>query len=200
MEINQDILHKYTAGQCSEDEKLLVEKWLENDSWDSIDETNTAPSEIGQTMWVNVSTDTGKTKKISWLRVTAAASIVVLFGISLLHFKYDTRDAHSFANESFDQTKFFAADHYDVLLSGNTKANIDLINNKLTFTGDLIIKPKRNFTLLDADQNTLNFKAGREYFISDSPDFGKIVVFQKSDLAFLPSNMQIKIKEQFRSI
>src|SRR5690606_20407271 len=200
MEINQDMLLKYTAGQCSEGEKLLVEKWLDNDSWDSIDDNRTVAEEVGQTMWNNVSIDTAKTKRIGWLAVAAAASIVFLCGISFLYFKYETLDSRYFANESFHQTKLFTEDHYDVFLSGNSNASIDLVNNKLIFSGDFIIKPKRNFTLFDADHNTLIFKAGREYFISDSPDFDKIVVFQKSDLAFLPSNMQIKIKEQFRSI
>ncbi|MNI95764.1 hypothetical protein D3C73_1540840 [compost metagenome] len=85
-------------------------------------------------------------------------------------------------------------------LSKNSIARIDLINKKLTFSGDFIIKPKRDFELLDNNHNILVFKAGKEYFVSDSPDFGKIVAFQKSDLAFLPSNMQIKIREQFQSI
>ncbi|MBD1426045.1 hypothetical protein [Sphingobacterium arenae] len=200
MKINQDILHKYTAGQCSAEEKLWVEKWLENDSWDSIDENKAVAEEIGQTIWEKVSSDTNKTKRISWLRVAAAASIVFLLGFSFFYFEYDALDAQSFANESMDQTKFFTEEHYDVLLSGNSNASIDLIHNKLIFSGDFIIKPKRDFTLLDTEDNTLIFKAGREYFISDSPDFGRIVVFQKSDLAFLPFNMQLKIEEQFRSI
>lgn len=200
MKIDQDMLLKYTAGHCSADEKLLVENWLESDSWDSIDKDGTVAEEIGQTMWNNLLKDTAQTKRIGWRSVAAAASIVFLCGISFLYFKQEGPNSQYFANKSFDQMKFFTEAHYDVLLSGNSKASIDLINNKLIFSGDFIIKPKRNFTLLDADHNTLIFKAGREYFISDSPDFGKIVVFQKSDLAFLPSNMQIKIKEQFRSI
>ncbi|QBQ42867.1 hypothetical protein [Sphingobacterium psychroaquaticum] len=200
MKINPDMLHKYASGQCSEDEKLLVEKWLESDSWDSIEEQEVVAEEVGKSIWHGVSEQTVATRRISWAKITAAAAVLFILGFSFLHFRQETLDSLSFANESLGETKFFVRENYDVLLGGNSNVKIDLVNNKLLFSGDFILKPKCDFKLLDADQNTLVFKAGREYFVSDSPDFGKIVAFQKSDLAFLPSSMQIKIREQFQSI
>ena len=201
MKVNPDMLHKYSLGQCSEEETLLVEKWLANDSWESIDVDETLEDQaIEEDIWLNVSHKTVATRKINWGRMAAAAAVLLIAAFSFLHFKQQSLDSLSFANASFDKAKFFVENHYDVFLGTNSNAQIDLINNKLVFSGDFIIKPKRDFKLLDADHNTLEFKAGREYFVSDSPDFGKIVAFQKSDLAFLPSNMQIKIRAQFQSI
>ncbi|MDF2474565.1 MAG: hypothetical protein K0S24_48 [Sphingobacterium sp.] len=200
MEINQDILKKYASGQCAEGDKHLVEKWLNDDSWDSITENKEVNEEVGATMWDKITLDVTQHKIINWGKVTAAAAIVFVLGFSVFHFSQPTLDNHTFTNTSVENSKFFTEDHYDVHLSKNSTANIDLVNKKLAFSGDFIIKPKRDFELLDNNHNILVFKAGKEYFVSDSPDFGKIVAFQKSDLAFLPSNMQIKIREQFQSI
>ncbi len=200
MEINQDILKKYASGQCSETDRHLVEKWLNDDSWHSIAESTAVNEEVGSAIWNKITTDATHNHKINWGKITAAAAVVFVIGFSIFHFSHPTLDNHTFSNTSVDNSKFFTEDHYDVQLSKNSTARIDLINKKLTFSGDFIIKPKRDFELLDNNHNILVFKAGKEYFVSDSPDFGKIVAFQKSDLAFLPSNMQIKIREQFQSI
>ncbi len=200
MEINQDILKKYASGQCSGADKHLVEKWLNNDSWDSMLENKDINEEIGSDLWNNLSTTISQNRKLYWARLTAAAAVIFVLGFSVFHFSHPALDNLTFTNTSVENSKLFTEDHYDVQLSKNSTANIDLVNKKLTFSGDFIIKPKRDFELLDSNHNTLIFKAGREYFVSDSPDFGKIVAFQKSDLAFLPSNMQIKIREQFQSI
>lgn len=200
MEINPDILKKYASGQCSEADKHLVDKWLNNDSWDSITESNDVNEDIGSTIWDNISAVDTQTRKINWRNFSAAAAVLFVLGFSILYFSHPTLDNHTFTNRSIENSKLFTEDHYDVQLSKNSTANIDLVNKKLTFSGDFILKPKRDFELLDSNHNMLVFKAGREYFVSDSPDFGKIVAFQKSDLAFLPSSMQIKIREQFQSI
>ncbi len=200
MEINQDILKKYASGQCSEADRHLVENWLNDDSWHSIAESTPVNEEVGSAIWDKITADATHNHKINWIKITAAAAVVFVLGCSIFHFSHPTLDNQTFSNTSVDNSKFFTEDHYDVQLSKNSTAHIDLINKKLTFSGDFIIKPKRDFELLDNNHNILVFKAGKEYFVSDSPDFGKIVAFQKSDLAFLPSNMQIKIREQFQSI
>ncbi|PUV26207.1 hypothetical protein DCO56_04415 [Sphingobacterium athyrii] len=200
MEINQDILKKYASGQCGEADKHLVEKWLNNDSWDSIAESNPINEEIGSAMWDKINSDARQNKRINWGRIIAAASVIFVLGFSMFYFSHPTLDNQTFTNSSAENSKFFTEEYYDVQLSKNSTANIDLVNKKLAFSGDFIIKPKRDFELLDSNQNKFVFKAGREYFVSNSPDFGKIVAFQKSDLAFLPSTMQIKIREQFQSI
>jgi len=199
MEINQEILKKYASGQCSEADKHLVEIWLNNDSWDSISESNHANEEVGSEIWDKIITD-ALNRKIKWGKIAVAAAVVFALGCSIFYLTNPSLDNHTFTNTSVENSKFFIEDHYDVQLSKNSTANINLVNRTLTFSGDFILKPKRDFELLDSNHNMLVFKAGREYFVSDSPDFGKIVAFQKSDLAFLPSNMQIKIREQFQSI
>lgn len=199
MEINQNILKKYASGQCSEADRHLVEKWLNNDSWDSIAESTQVNEEVGSSMWNKITADATQNGKIKWRKIAAAAVILVI-GFSIFYFSNPALDNHTFTNTSAENSKFFTEDYYDVQLSKNSMANIDLVNKKLAFSGDFIIKPKRDFELLDSHHNKLVFKAGREYFVSNSPDFGKIVAFQKSDLAFLPYNMQIKIREQFQSI
>jgi hypothetical protein len=198
MEINQEILKKYASGQCSEAEKHAVEKWLDNNSWDSIAENNHVDELVGSDMWNKINADVYRYRKFHWAKITAAAVLVI--GFSVFYLSPPALDNHTFTNTSIENSKLFTENHYDLQLSKNSTANIDLVNKKLTFSGDFMITPKRDFELVDSNHNVLVFKAGREYFVSDSPDFGKIVAFQKSDLAFLPSNMQIKIREQFQSI
>lgn len=200
MEINQDILKKYASGQCTDADKRAVEKWLNNDSWDSIVENNHVNEQVGSSIWDKLNAEVSQHSKLRWIKITAAAAVAVVLGFSIFYLSPPALDNHTFTNTSIENSKLFNEDHYDVQLSKNSTANIDLVNKKLTFTGDFMIKPKRDFELSDSNHNVLVFKAGREYFVSDSPDFGKIVAFQKSDLAFLPSNMQIKIREQFQSI
>lgn len=200
MRISQDMLNKYAAGRCSDAERRLVEKWLHNDSWDNLGGSEQVKDEIGNAIWGNLSNEITYSKKFGWLKIAVAASIVLMLGFSFYYFRPTALDSHIFTNESPDHSKYFVENHYDVLLGTNSNASIDLINKTLTFSGDFIIKPKTDFRLLDGNHNAFVFKAGREYFVSDSPDFGRIVVFQKSDFAFLPSTMQIKIREQFQSI
>jgi hypothetical protein len=200
MEINQNILKKYASGQCTEADKHVVEKWLNDDSWDSISESSSVNEKVGSAMWEKLNAEVSTHRKLTWTKIAAAAATVILVGFSVIYLSSPALDNRTFTNTSIARAKLFTEDHYDVQLSKNSTANIDLVNKKLTFTGDFIIKPKRDFELVDSNHNVLLFKAGREYFVSDSPDFGKIVAFQKSDLAFLPSNMQIKIREQFQSI
>lgn len=200
MEINQDILKKFASGQCSEADKHFVEQWLNNDSWDSISDNTQVNDKVGAAIWDNLVADVSPNKRQYWPKIAGAAAILLVCGFSIFNLSDPALDNHTFTNASIETSKLFTEDHYDVQLSKNSTAQIDLINKKLTFSGDFIIRPKRDFELLDSNHNTLVFKAGREYFVSDSPDFGKIVAFQKSDLAFLPSTMQIKIRDQFQSI
>ncbi len=200
MEINQDILKKFASDQCSEADKHFVEQWLNNDSWDSISDNTQVNDKVGAAIWENLVADVSPNKRQYWPKIAGAAAILLVCGFSIFYLSGPALDNHTFTNASIETSKLFTEDHYDVQLSKNSTAQIDLINKKLTFSGDFIIRPKRDFELLDSNHNTLVFKAGREYFVSDSPDFGKIVAFQKSDLAFLPSTMQIKIRDQFQSI
>lgn len=200
MKIDQSILNKFATGQCSEAERLMVEKWLDDGSWDSIVEgEEQVKDEVGQSIWLAVNQESPKKAWMGKVYIGIAASLLFFMGFYFFSYSTDDLDAHTFTNESFNQTKVFIEDHYDVLLSSNSVASIDLINNKLSFTGDFVIKPKRDFELL-LGNSTVVFKEGREYFVSDSPDFGRTVALQKSDLAFLPPNMQIKIREQFQDI
>lgn len=200
VKIDQGMLNRYATGHCSEAEILLVEKWLDNESWASIEDGDSEVNkEVGQSIWRTVNQGSKKERRIGKVYVGVAASILFLIGMFFSYDRAEPLDAHTFTNESFDQTKVFAEDHYDVLLSSNSVASIDLINNKISFSGDFVLKPKRDFELR-LGNNMMFFKEGREYFVSDSPDFGQVVALQKSDLAFLPPNMQIKIIEQFQDI
>ena len=78
MEINQEILKKYASGQCSGADKHLVEKWLNNDSWDSMLENKDINEEIGSDLWNNLSTTISQNRKLYWARLTAAAAVILI--------------------------------------------------------------------------------------------------------------------------
>lgn len=200
MKIDQGILNKYATEQCSEAERLMVEKWLDDNSWNSLEgDEEQVKEEVGQSIWSAIIQDSPNERSVWKMYTAVAASLLFFMGFYFFKYKSDDLDAHTFKNESVNQTKVFIENHYDVLLSSNSIASIDLINSKLSFTGDFVIKPKRDFELV-LGNSIVVFKEGREYFVSDSPDFGQAVALQKSDLAFLPPNMQIKIRAQFQDI
>lgn len=201
MKIDQDMLNRYATGQCSAAEQLLVEEWLDTNSWDSLADDDAAPvdASIGDAMWKEVDVVEPRVRRIPKLTIAIAASLVCVLGFCFLQFKKDTYTAHTFTNVSLGQAKMFEEALYDVLLSSNSNASIDLINNTFSFSGDFIFKPKKDMELV-LGNTVFVFKEGREYFVSDSPDFGESVAFQKTDLAFLPANMQMKIREQFQEI
>ena len=100
MKINPDILKKYASGKCTEADKHLVEKWLSNNSWDSIGESSEVNEDIGSTIWDKITAEGAETRKINWHKICAAAAVIFILGFSILYFPHPILDNHTFTNRS----------------------------------------------------------------------------------------------------
>jgi hypothetical protein len=59
-------------------EKHAVEKWLDNNSWDSIAENNHVDELVGSDMWNKINADVYRYRKFHWAKITAAAAVLVI--------------------------------------------------------------------------------------------------------------------------
>jgi transmembrane sensor len=80
----KELLTKYKAGDCTDAEKALVEKWLFQYQQTELDLSDERIDEIGQEIYLNLPKAPVKIiKGRLWLRIAAAAAILVFLSTGL---------------------------------------------------------------------------------------------------------------------
>jgi len=84
----QELLARYRAGKCSEEEKLMLEKWFHEIGKEEVHQlTEKDFTILKNEMWQVIE---GKTERKSfrlWYRLAAAAAIVVVFSAGLFYYR-----------------------------------------------------------------------------------------------------------------
>jgi transmembrane sensor len=121
----KELLIKYKAGNCTASEKDLVEKWLFQYQSDELDLSDERIEEIGQEMWHNLPKPPFKIiRNKLWLRLTAAAVVLMFLSVSLYFLVNSNAHGH--------QAAVFTKD----VVPGGNKAILTLANGKkITLTG-----------------------------------------------------------------
>jgi len=123
----EELLNKFREGNCTDEEKALIEYWAHNlgvDGESGLSETDiiNAQSE----MWLHIDPEKKRTvvKHLSWL--SAAAAILILVSIATLFIiRPGKKDEQSIASASFDKIK-----------PGGNKAILTLANGKKIVLND----------------------------------------------------------------
>lgn len=208
MDINKALLEKYELGLCTEQERLAVQEWLDNDSWDDLEitaEDETVKTEI----WSNLSQHIGKgeenkvvtmpASRALWAGYAAAASVVLALGFFLWQQRWEEVQEDFYADNQHTPIAWCHEQNFDLLLSQNSSAHIDMKTGSISLSGNIMFKPKRDVTLHDVRNNQVfHFKQDQIYVLSEFPTENKFIVLQKDELPFLPPPIQRKLKKQFQ--
>ncbi len=199
--INKALLEKYELGQCTEQERIAVCNWLENEDWDQLDMDSDTVEEVDQEMiWSPIEAFVDKKESPVyrlWLKpaVSIAASLLVILGAYYWTSQGNPKASQSaslFSQASVKQQAF------EFVLGANSKANIDVNSGDFTLTGNVLFKPNKDIILQYGKQANLHFKAGETYYLSETKDPNKIIIVRKGEFTFLPAIVQKQIRKQFQ--
>lgn len=210
MDISKALLEKYELGQCNDQELAAVRAWLDSEEWGDLDFDGSVGTDIRDEMWTDISSILNQPQTVikeSRPRVSpimrywkgiSAASIILLVGVYYLFYP-STEDLEIFqASNGKSEIVSFSKDHFDLVLSANSVANIDFESGNISLTGNIMFSPKRDFVLQDERSNrSFNFKRGEVYFVSEREEQKKLIILSKKEIMFLPPVIQRKIKQQF---
>jgi len=91
----KELLTKYKAGECTDAEKALVEKWLFQYQQNELDLSDERIDEIGQDIWLNLPKPRVQVIKGNlWLRIATAATILAFLSTGLYFILNSTSQNH----------------------------------------------------------------------------------------------------------
>lgn len=215
MEINRDLLEKYERGECTEQEIEVVEQWLDHEEWDELP-TLDLDQALGQEIWQDVllhnEAEENAQKEISAVRLKSKKRILFISGIAAgliacfffakqFHMSSHGEQRELAASNKNESAIWLKEDLFDLLLSSNSTANINLKTGCFSLSGDALFKPKQDFSLQDKDsRNSFSFKRGLVYILSRDAHSNKLHVFSEQELNFLPPTIQRRYIQQFQTI
>lgn len=216
MIVNKELIEKYHAGECSPEERRLVEEWLLSDYSDERlllpggEDKEIHKQEMWNEIIAGLPEETGISQKpaglLSRVLQIGIAALLLLglsFTLILSNFRDDNDQPGSFSN-SGASLKELELEDYRIILAPNSKINYQA--GLIDFKGSILISPKQDIELtLQADYEDasgslekVEFKMGQTYiaFISSSDDY-KVIVLNKKNLIHLPDVLQKQINSQF---
>ena len=171
MKVTPELLKKYHRGECSEEERQLVERWLENDEVEKAFPADEKLPKIKSEMWASISTDLNNNAPTLPLfrSVSKYAAAISILLVTFLGGRYsaNTANAHTHHEDTTANHIFITGGNgaYGNLPGDNFKIGFDgiikLYNNsselKMIQIGDtsFTLAPKTNYYL---DGNTDNPK------------------------------------------
>lgn len=133
----------------------------------------------------------------TWLSVAAAAAVFLCLGWWTL-VNTDNQSNNFNATNSEQTLMLWEEDGFELALSQNSSASINLQSENIAVSGDILFTPKRDFVLHDKHGETdFNFRQGQVYYISTNPNTSKLMVFSQQELQYLPPILRKHIRKQF---
>ncbi len=133
----------------------------------------------------------------TWLSVAAAAAVFLCLGWWTL-VNRDNQSNNFNATNSEQTLMLWEEDGFELALSQNSSASINLQSENIAVSGDILFTPKRDFVLHDKHGETdFNFRQGQVYYISTNPNTSKLMVFSQQELQYLPPILRKHIRKQF---
>lgn len=210
MKIDHKLIEKYHLGQCSPTEKLLVEQWLLDDTFEfnQTPISRTKKSKLEYDIWANINTHieqeptkiSGKRYKSKYFGI--AASLLIVLSISFYQFNnsYEKADA-TFDNRTNTSLKYINKHNYKIVLGKNATAQINTDTGEIKTTGNMLFIPKKDCAFsFSGIEKKKELKTGETYFVLQPQKNGKQVIIAKSELTFLAPTLQHELKLQFNII
>lgn len=199
--INKELLEKYELGQCTEQERIAVCNWLNDEDWDQLDTTSEEIKQpVEAELWSSIEAFVDKKERplsIRWLKPAISIAATLLFVIGI-YYCTSTKNPDALPATSIFAQASVKQQAFEFVLGTNSKANIDINSGDFTLTGNVLFKPNKDIVLQYGKQSNLFFKAGETYYLSESKDPNKIIIVPKGEFTFLPAIVQKQIRKQFQ--
>ncbi|WP_313155023.1 hypothetical protein [Sphingobacterium multivorum] len=211
MNIDQKLIEKYHLGQCSPTERLLVEQWLLDDTFETkpLPISTAQKNKLESDIWADINTYIEKSETLVQIRskkyplkyVGIAASLLVLLGFGFHQFNnmQEKTDA-TFDNRTNASLKYINQDNYKIVLGKNATAQINTDTGEIKTTGNMLFIPKKNIAFSLSGDKKKELKTGETYFVLQPQKNGNQVIIAKSELTFLAPTLQHELKLQFNII
>ncbi|PTT02282.1 anti-sigma factor [Pedobacter sp. HMWF019] len=172
------LLKKYMDGECSEEEKAIVESWYQElNNINAHHSLNNHPNKdlVEQTkkeVWNTLSVHKNKNKgTFLWLKITSAAVVLILLSVYL--FLPDqkstlTRQVAKISDIAPGGNKAFLT-----LANGKKISLTDAANGELVKEAGLVIQKKADGQLIYTAGNSAGSASGSQYNIIETPRGGK---------------------------
>ncbi|WCT09890.1 FecR family protein [Mucilaginibacter jinjuensis] len=152
----KELLIKYKAGNCTDAEKALVEKWLFQYQNEDLDLSDERIETIGQEIWLNLPKPQLKiVKKSLWLRVAAAATVLLFLSVGL-YFMFNGASYGPHAVVYKTDIKPGANTAILTLASGKTIELTGAKNGELASDGNAVISKAANGEVVYHIKDTTN--------------------------------------------
>jgi len=210
MHITKELLEKYHRGQCSAPEKAAVEDWLDNDVF-LLDEPSeqTYSKNIQQQMWQDIAQHitvpekrppANKGKILSFPKIAALAASLLCIGFGAIYFLQNESDCEIVNYTNSNKLTRLSIDQscYNIMLSGDSKATINLQTGQVDIQGNILFTPKKDLQIKSfTGPGMISLKEGESYILLDNGQNQKQVILSKSELTFLSPALQRHLKQQF---
>lgn len=212
MKIDRQLIEKYHLGHCSTQEKLLVEKWLLDDTLNteqrpiSLDKK----TKLANDMWAELSTHIDQSNIpgsiprsiINFKSLGIAATMIFLLSFGFYKLSKDVETGTAvFDNKTSAGLKYINQNNYNIILGKDASAEINTDTGEFKTSGNIMFIPKKNFSFsFGGTDQKKKLKYGETYFVIKTPASGKQVIIAKSELTFLAPIIQHELKMQFNII
>lgn len=210
MAINKDLLEKFASGNCTDEERQLVEEWMNNNHDIPELPLSETEKELAQKrIWNNIAEKVTACRKdtMRYTLSAAAAIVLLLSGMTLLWHREDERYM-----ELGGKNKVAEVEGMRFTLAGNSQAKMKFTSGEaanIVFCGLMEVtntsgkdRPyvfessceKSNYT-----KKSMLMKAGKTYIVLHNYyKKDEIIILNRDNLAGLPDAITAQISEQFR--
>ncbi|WP_431294254.1 FecR family protein [Pedobacter sp. P26] len=185
-----DLLSRYENGNCTEAEKLWVDKWYHNlNNQNFKDLSSTALEEMQVNTWLNINNVESKSTpalkvRRRWPKFAIAASIIIAFFIAGLYLSNYNHAEQSFIDENKGLT----------LISKTNESDSSLLIS-LSDESTVILKPQANIIypkVFAANKRTVYLKGSAFFSVSKNPKRPFYVYNQKLVVRVLGTSFWVK--------
>ncbi|WP_313188286.1 hypothetical protein [Sphingobacterium siyangense] len=210
MNIDQKLIEKYHLGQCSPTERLLVEQWLLDDTFETkpLPISTAQKNKLESDIWADINAHIEQSnapikitqQKYNFRYLGIAASLLAVLSIGFHLFNISEKTDATFDNRTNASLKYINQDNYKIVLGKNATAQINTDTGEIKTTGNMLFIPKKNFAFSLSGDKKKELKTGETYFVLQPQKNGNQVIIAKSELTFLAPTLQHELKLQFNII
>lgn len=191
----QELLKKYREGTCTEEEKALLESWYQTYEASDLKEI---PQHIREEhlnqVWQSLPVHERKVRRMPWLQLTAAAVLLIAFGITLYLFLNKPVTGHAGTQQVADNTITPGSNKAILTLNDGRQISLtDAANGHIADEAGITVTKKANgqllYTISESGPNnavifnTIKTPRGGQYQIA-LPDGTKVWLNAATSLRF----------------
>jgi len=213
MKVNPLLIEKYHHGECTAEERRVVEEWLFDDTTDDqlVLPEGESKDDYKRDIWNGIETilpvSAAAEKPASstpastvWPKAIAAILVAALLAIGFYQLP-SSMQPHLIAvdNSSSMEVQHLDSRGYLITVGPKTQAKINYKTGVIDFSGSLLLSPKMDVELIFyGDDEKVSFKMGQTYILlKDKSGRDKMIVVNERNLLDLPPVIQKQVVNEF---